>query len=72
MMAKLTKFGRKLPKAEQELALAVADIGERLKRAAKELYPGVDWKFWTSEMWDKIYEKAEKEWADEQRKTVGG
>jgi len=63
-MPKLTEFGRKLPKAQQQQALAFADISERLQRAAAGLYPGVPWQRWTPAMWDRIFEMAEKEWAD--------
>jgi len=65
MTAKLTEFGRKLPKAQQEQALAFADVSERLQKAAAELYPDVPWQQWTPAMWDEIFEVAEKEWVND-------
>lgn len=70
--ATLTEFGRSLPKAAQEQAVALADVANRLKKAGRELYPGVAWHKWTPEMWDKVYARAEKQWAEDQRKMVGG
>lgn len=61
---RLTNFGRKLPPAQQRQALALADVGKRLRRTGEELYPGIPTKRWTSEMWDKIYELAESRWVD--------
>lgn len=63
MKGKLTDFGRKLPSGQQEQALAVADVGNRLQSVAARLYPGISWKDWTLEMWEGIYEVAEEEWA---------
>jgi len=72
MLVKLTEFGKKLPKAQQEQALALADVAKRLEKARDELYPGVHPRQWTEEMRDEIWTRAEEEWADEQRRTVGG
>lgn len=53
-------------KLTEEQVKALADIGARLKQAAEELYPGVHWGSWTPEMWDKIWEKAEAQWQQDQ------
>lgn len=71
-MVNLTEFGRKLSKEAQEQALAIADLGNRIKAAAHELYPGIHWRMWTQGMWAKIYARAEEQWAEDQAKTVGG
>lgn len=65
--AKLTEFGRTLPKAQREQALALAGVAVRLKAVGAKLYPGIPCQKWTLDMWDAIYSEAEKEWEDDQR-----
>lgn len=49
----------------ERAAKALGDVGKRLQKAGKGLYPGVHWKHWTLRMWDAIFEEAEREWEND-------